>query len=80
LFRLALGDAIVLPTLIVNPNSDQTFLTRVEEAAADSRSPRDLETALRRDFPRVVVRARDLAGETNAVWYVYREGRWIPEP
>lgn len=64
------------PTLVTNPTDDAQFASAAEAALEDGQTPEDLEALLRRDFPRVVVRARDLAGE-RLVWYVYREGRWV---
>ena len=34
------------------------------------------ERAVRRRYPLVVVRPRDLSDEMTAVWYVYRDGVW----
>jgi PAS domain-containing protein len=40
-------------------------------------SPGQLESRLRRLFPRIVVRERALSGEPPS-WYVYRDGGWQP--
>jgi hypothetical protein len=64
--------------LIVNPRSDADFHRSAQEAASAASSAEDLEAALRRTYPNTVVRPRDLEGERWIVWYVYREGRWIP--
>jgi hypothetical protein len=67
------------PTLIVNPTDDDVFAeyaqTLVDHGAA---STDELERRLREEYPRASVHARDLAGESATIWYVYREGRWIP--
>ena len=39
--------------------------------------PDALQTRLRETHPSAVVRARELAGETSEVWYVYRDGHWV---
>ena len=41
-------------------------------------TPAQLQRSLRERYPRAVVRARELSSEPSEVWYVYREGRWIP--
>ena len=60
----------------VFPRDDIDFVALVDSAALDSGSPADLEHRLRATYPRVVVRARDLAGDHTEVWYVYRDGSW----
>jgi hypothetical protein len=65
------------PTLITNPARDVAFRALAEAALRESRSVDELEQILRRKYPRVVVRARDLAGERPVVWYVYRDGHWV---
>jgi hypothetical protein len=65
--------------LVINPASDAAFTADAHaqlEAGADT--PARLQAALRTAYPRAVVRARELSSEANAVWYVYREGSWIP--
>jgi hypothetical protein len=37
-----------------------------------------LEAALRLTYPNARVRRRELSGEAVEIWYVYREGHWIP--
>ena len=64
--------------LVINPRNDDELRSRVERLVASGiGTPAELEAALRDDYPRVVVRIRDLTGEPEIVWYVYREGRWI---
>jgi hypothetical protein len=67
------------PTLIVNPIDDTVFAgfaqTLVDHGAA---STVELERRLRDEYPRSTVHARELVGESVTIWYVYREGRWIP--
>ena len=58
------------PTLITNPASDTGFRLAVERAAQSSEG--DIEATgerLRQAYPKAVVRARDLSGETVVVWY-----------
>jgi hypothetical protein len=68
------------PTLVVNPTADDLFATRARalvEEGADSVA--GLQAALREaGYPRTVVRARELSSEPAQVWYVYREGAWVP--
>jgi hypothetical protein len=64
------------PSLITNPADDVAFHEIAETALVESSSTEELQTLLRRDYPRAVVRSRDLAGEP-VVWYVYREGHWV---
>ncbi len=67
------------PRLITIPSADRPFgshVERVRRRLAPSH-PDQLETGLRRLFPRVAVRERALSGEAP-VWYVYRDGGWRP--
>ena len=67
------------PTLMVNPRSDALLTDRATSLVMNgARTPSELEAALRDRYPRVKVRARSLSHEPVAVWYVYREGSWIP--
>ena len=68
------------PTLLVNPPTDMRLRAVLDEAM-DERSPATpaaLEALVRPLYPRLVVRARSLAHESVVVWYVYREGYWVP--
>jgi hypothetical protein len=64
---------------VVNPVGDVQF-ARVAERLVDdgNRTPDALQAALRRLYARAVVRRRVLSDEAFEVWYVYREGRWVP--
>lgn len=65
--------------LIAIPVDDSEFASRAEQIVADgAKSPAALQAELRIDYPKAIVRARDLSSEAHIVWYVYREGRWIP--
>jgi hypothetical protein len=67
------------PTLMVNPRSDVVLTQRATTLVLNrARTPSELEAALRDRYPRVRVRERSLSHESVAVWYVYREGSWIP--
>jgi len=69
----------MLPTLVLNPRSDQELAEAAERVVRDgARTTMDLAAGLRERYPSVVVRERSLSGETTAVWYVFREGSWIP--
>lgn len=64
------------PSLTTVPTSDRAFAQLVRRLVAEGvRGPDELATRLRRLFPRVTVRARQLAHEPEA-WYVYRDGSW----
>lgn len=69
------------PSLVLNPPDDEEFrstaLALVEDGAA---TPTALQAGLRRRYPRALVRPRELAGERTAIWYVYRDGRWVRAP
>jgi PAS domain-containing protein len=69
------------PFLKTIPSTDTAFAAQVQNIRHRHAppTPRDLETRLRRLFPRVVVAERQLSGEA-ATWYVYRDGRWAPPP
>jgi hypothetical protein len=64
---------------LLNPADDVEFRTAVEAAERDGMTtPSELEARLRASAPRVLVRRRELDAEPVEVWYVYREGHWIP--
>lgn len=65
------------PSLITNPADDVAFHDDADAALQEGQSVEELQTILRRAYPRAVVRSRDLAGERPVVWYVYREGHWV---
>jgi len=67
------------PHLITIPSADAPFRAHVERVRrrVAPAGPDQLENGLRRLFPRVVVRERELSGEAP-VWYVYRDGGWRP--
>src|SRR3954464_12773080 len=58
------------------PAPGETPETRLEERAPAP--PAELEAMVRPQYPRLVVRARSLEHESVVVWYVYREGYWVP--
>jgi hypothetical protein len=64
--------------LVLNPADDrefEAFVASVHDPVAGSDV---LEHGLRRRYPHAIVRPRDLSGESVSVWYVYRDGHWIP--
>jgi hypothetical protein len=67
------------PQLVLNPTDDADFrslaTTLVEGGAS---TPTILQEQLRALHPEAIVRPRELAGESADVWYVYRDGRWVP--
>jgi hypothetical protein len=67
------------PVLILNPRDDVEFAAYAEElAGAGELDAEGLQGKLRGRYPKAVVRPRDLSSERTAVWYVYREGSWVP--
>ena len=68
------------PTIIRNPPSDPAFEQAINEVlesgVVDAVA---VQERLRERYPLAVVRPRALAGDVTPVWYVYREGRWIPD-
>ena len=68
------------PVLIINPRNDPAFVERATgmvEAGIDD--PAVLQVRLRERHPDAVVRPRELSSEPAIIWYVYRDGHWIPE-
>jgi hypothetical protein len=66
-------------SIVRNPANDRVFARAVEEIAESGvTDPEVAQERLRERYPQAVVRPRDLAGETSGVWYVYRDGHWIP--
>jgi PAS domain-containing protein len=65
------------PRILTIPSTDSAFRAHVERLRTRHavRTPEHLEQRLRRLFPRVVVRERELSGEPMS-WYVYRDGGW----
>lgn len=63
--------------IITIPTNDLAFFRIADHVfrSAGAANPSMLEARLRRTFPRVVVRAREISGD--AAWYVYRDGAWI---
>jgi hypothetical protein len=68
------------PVVVRNPSKDSDFAALIDALLAEGvlESAR-FQERLRERYPRALVRPRDLAGERVAVWYVYREGRWVKE-
>jgi PAS domain-containing protein len=69
------------PILRTIPSDDEGFREHVLTLAAriSPQRPYDLGSRLRRLFPRVLVRERQLSGEP-LTWYVYRDGAWTHAP
>ena len=65
-------------TFVINPRSDEEFVARVQTEGPASSSAEALQARLRADYPKAVVRPRQLEGEREEIWYVYREGSWVP--
>ena len=66
------------PVLILNPRDDTGFTAYAEELVVNALDAQELQGKLRERYPLAVVRPRDLSSERTAVWYVYREGFWVP--
>lgn len=68
-----------IATLIVNPATDVGLVALANRLVTSGIGTADaLQRELRRFYPVLVVRRRELAGERFETWYVYREGHWIP--
>ena len=67
------------PTLITNPANDVGFRAHAESSLQEGQSVAELQQILRGEYPRAIVRPRDLEGERKVVWYVYREGHWVTD-
>lgn len=66
-------------TLVLNPRADAKFVALAEAIVADGvAEPLGLQARLRQEYPAAIVRARELDGEAQSIWYVYRDGHWIP--
>jgi ribose 1,5-bisphosphokinase PhnN len=67
------------PRLVINPSTDAQFVVLAERIAERGLTSTDeFERRLRVDYPQAVVRSRQLADEPILIWYVYRDGRWVP--
>jgi hypothetical protein len=66
------------PILFVNPVTDVTFVRLAEGwvASGVDKAP-ELQRILRKSYSEAVVRVRDITGEHEIIWYVYRDGRYI---
>ena len=68
-----------LPALVTNPGSDRELRELADRLVQEgATTPAALASRLRDRYPRIVVRQRDLSHEELVVWYVYREGSWVP--
>ena len=63
----------------MNCPSDSEFVAMVTSYAANIEAIDGLAAALRTRYPNAVVRLRNIDGELDEVWYVYRDGRWVSE-
>jgi PAS domain-containing protein len=66
--------------LLCFPPADGVFCATAEQtfAALKAAIPAELEAALRRIYPRAVVRERERLASHEPAWYVYRDGRYSP--
>lgn len=68
-------------TLVLNPRLDTGFVAIAKALVSDGvASPGELQERLRKHYPNAVVRARELDSEAFTIWYVYRDGHWVPGP
>ena len=65
-------------TLVINPRSDSAFVSTVERESEEASDPLTLQSRLRALYPDAHVRPRLLDGEPAEMWYVYRDGHWVP--
>ena len=65
------------------PSSDSLFSDIVNAtlvARPEISRPDELAAALRKEYPEVRVRPRELSGEAQLIWYVYRNGVGFTTP
>jgi hypothetical protein len=74
----ATGPRTSEPMLILRPPDDRAFVAASRAAVGIGTTPSQLERALRATYPHAVVRRRELIGERFTIWYVYRDGHWVP--
>lgn len=74
----ATGPRVSEPMLILSPPDDHAFVAASRAAVGIGSSPAQLELALRVLYPHAIVRRRELIGERFTIWYVYRDGHWVP--
>jgi hypothetical protein len=68
------------PALAIYPRTDLEFVAMVYTLLVDHADPIELQSRLRQTYPLAVVRPRPISSEPTALWYVYRDGRWNPDP
>jgi hypothetical protein len=67
------------PALHLNPSDDERFAADVARLLSSGlRDAAEFQKRLRASYPGALVRPRDLAFEPFVLWYVYRDGRWVP--
>jgi hypothetical protein len=67
------------PAIHLNPSDDDAFAAVVTGLLSSGlRDAGEFELRLRHTYPGALVRPRDLAFEPFVMWYVYRDGRWVP--
>jgi len=66
------------PYLLTNPASDDEFRRYALALLSAGVMPDSFQDALRERYPFAVVRPRLLTSEPLVVWYVYRDGHWVP--
>lgn len=67
------------PVLVLNPREDTVFTGFAEALVTDgTTTASELQARLRERYPLATVRPRDLSSEQTSIWYVYREGHWVP--
>jgi hypothetical protein len=64
------------------PSSDVAFANAVHRSLASEsiRYPWQLEDALRSHYPSIQVRVREITGEPEVTWYVYRDADFASWP
>ncbi|HXG40517.1 MAG TPA: hypothetical protein VNJ28_06200 [Candidatus Limnocylindrales bacterium] len=68
------------PLLFVNPRGDLEFVAWAHHLVGSGvATPEKLQARLRERYPLAGVRRRLLSGELISVWYVYRDGHWVPD-
>ncbi len=68
------------PALAIYPRADLEFVAMVYALLVNHADPAELQVRLRETYPLAVVRPRVISSEPTSWWYVYRVGRWNPDP
>jgi hypothetical protein len=67
------------PALHLNPSDDEAFAAAVHRLVASGLwDASACQQELRHAYPGALVRPREQVHEPFVLWYVYRDGHWVP--